>query len=207
MAEVPGVSGAGYTGSHMEKCPYRRITVSWYWTAFLQGSGMRYSMGQCVQGDLADTEHTERVFQEHRVSAVLHSAALSQVGESVQVPARCYRNNAVNTLDLLDAMGRNGIRNFNAAGADPAGAMGERHNPESHLIPLLLQAANGRREHIAVFGNGYPILDGACIRDHSMSRNFCTAHLLALEYLLRGGGSLSLNPGKAQASPYRPSAI
>ena len=75
------------------------------------------------------------------------------------------------------------LRYFNAAGADPDGGLGERHDPESHLIPLVLQAASGRKESIPVFGNDYDTPDGTCIRDYVHVQDLCDAHLLALDYL------------------------
>jgi UDP-glucose 4-epimerase len=87
------------------------------------------------------------------------------------------------------------LRYFNAAGADPEGELGERHDPESHLIPLVLQAASGRRDHIAVFGNDYPTPDGTCIRDYIHVWDLCSAHLLALEHLLSDGESDVFNLG------------
>lgn len=90
------------------------------------------------------------------------------------------------------------LRYFNAAGADPDGRLGERHDPESHLIPLVLQVASGRREAIAVFGDDYPTKDGTCIRDYIHICDLCSAHLLALEKLLNGPGSAVYNLGNGE---------
>jgi len=90
------------------------------------------------------------------------------------------------------------LRYFNAAGADPEGELGERHQPETHLIPLILQAASGRRAAISVFGADYDTADGTCIRDYIHVSDLCDAHLLALRHLLAGGGSLRLNLGNGQ---------
>lgn len=87
------------------------------------------------------------------------------------------------------------LRYFNAAGADPDGQLGERHDPETHLIPLILQAASGRRENIQVFGRDYETPDGTCIRDYIHILDLCSAHLLALEYLVNGGESDRFNLG------------
>lgn len=87
------------------------------------------------------------------------------------------------------------LRYFNAAGADPEGKLGERHDPETHLIPLILQAASGRRENIQVFGRDYDTPDGTCIRDYIHIVDLCSAHLSALEYLDRGGESDRFNLG------------
>lgn len=87
------------------------------------------------------------------------------------------------------------LRYFNAAGADPAGLLGECHEPETHLIPLVLQVAAGRRSAITVFGNDYDTPDGTCIRDYVHVADLATAHALALEYLLQGGASTVCNLG------------
>jgi UDP-glucose 4-epimerase len=91
-----------------------------------------------------------------------------------------------------------GLRYFNAAGADPQSRLGERHDPETHLIPLALQAASGRREHISVFGTDYDTPDGTCIRDYIHVNDLCQVHLLALQYLMDGGNSNRYNLGNGQ---------
>ena len=90
------------------------------------------------------------------------------------------------------------LRYFNAAGADPEGELGERHIPETHLIPLVLQAASGRRESITVFGADYDTPDGTCIRDYIHINDLCSAHLLSLEHLVAGGESKAYNMGNGQ---------
>ena len=87
------------------------------------------------------------------------------------------------------------LRYFNAAGADPEGQLGERHDPETHLIPLILQAASGRRENIHVFGRDYDTPDGTCIRDYIHIVDLCSAHLAALNHLDQGGQSNCFNLG------------
>lgn len=87
------------------------------------------------------------------------------------------------------------LRYFNAAGADPDGKLGERHDPETHLIPLVLQAASGRRKDIQVYGRDYETPDGTCIRDYIHITDLCTAHLAALQYLHAGGISDRFNLG------------
>ena len=87
------------------------------------------------------------------------------------------------------------LRYFNAAGADPEGHLGERHEPETHLIPLVLQAASGRRAHISVFGRDYDTPDGTCIRDYIHIQDLCSAHWLALQSLRTGCDSQAYNLG------------
>ena len=87
------------------------------------------------------------------------------------------------------------FRYFNAAGADPTGLLGEDHNPETHLIPLVLMAALGKRESISIFGTDYPTPDGTCIRDYIHVTDLADAHVLGLEYLLQGGDSAIFNLG------------
>jgi len=87
------------------------------------------------------------------------------------------------------------LRYFNAAGADPSGLLGERHEPETHLIPLVLQATSGRRNKISVFGRDYDTPDGTCIRDYIHIVDLCSAHLLALNLLRKTGVSRRYNLG------------
>lgn len=87
------------------------------------------------------------------------------------------------------------LRYFNAAGADPSGVIGERHDPETHLIPLVLQAAAGRRPDIAVFGNDYDTPDGTAVRDYIHVCDLAAAHVRALQRLLAGAESMTLNLG------------
>ncbi len=95
------------------------------------------------------------------------------------------------------------LRYFNAAGADPDGELGERHQPETHLIPLVLQAAAGRRSHITVFGDDYETPDGTCIRDYIHVDDLCQAHGLALQRLWAGGASAVYNLGNGNGFSVR----
>jgi UDP-glucose 4-epimerase len=191
-----------------------------------------------VEGDLRDGDLLKKVFRQNEIEAVIHLAAYSLVGESVQNPAKYYQNNVVAGLSLLDAMIEENVRKivfsstaavygepetqpitetaalaptnpygetklgfekalrwyekafdlkyaslryFNAAGA---GKMcGERHEPETHLIPLVLQAALGKIPHIEIFGEDYHTRDGTCIRDYIHVIDLARAHILALQIL------------------------
>lgn len=191
-----------------------------------------------VEGDLADGELLSRTFREHSTEAVIHMAADALVGESVERPARYYRNNLAAGLALADAMLEAGVsrlvfsstaavygeparqpvdeadptrptnpygetklayeralrwyeaayglrhvslRYFNAAGATKR--LGEHHDPETHLVPLVLQVAAGRRAHVEIHGADYPTKDGTCVRDFVHVSDLAQAHVLALSTL------------------------
>jgi UDP-glucose 4-epimerase len=95
------------------------------------------------------------------------------------------------------------FRYFNAAGANPQGLLGEDHDPETHLIPLVLQTALGKRESISIFGTDYPTPDGTCIRDYIHVNDLADAHVLGLEYLLNGGESEVFNLGNGNGFSVR----
>jgi UDP-glucose 4-epimerase len=87
------------------------------------------------------------------------------------------------------------LRYFNAAGADESGRIGESHDPESHLIPLVLKAVRGTKNGIAIYGDDYPTPDGTCIRDYIHVNDLADAHIRALKHLLAGGDSGAFNCG------------
>jgi UDP-glucose 4-epimerase len=95
------------------------------------------------------------------------------------------------------------FRYFNAAGADPTGLLGEDHTPETHLIPLVLFAALGKRESVSIFGTNYPTRDGTCIRDYIHVTDLAQAHVLGLEYLLQQGNSTAFNLGNGSGFSVR----
>ncbi len=95
------------------------------------------------------------------------------------------------------------LRYFNAAGADPEGEIGEHHDPETHLIPLILDAALGRRPQIDIFGTDYPTADGSAVRDYIHVTDLAAAHVLALGYLEQGGASIALNLATGQGHSVR----
>jgi UDP-glucose 4-epimerase len=95
------------------------------------------------------------------------------------------------------------LRYFNAAGADPDNELGECHEPETHLIPLVLQAASGRRAAITIHGDDYPTPDGTCLRDYIHVQDLCDAHLLALQALAGGGASARYNLGNGNGHSIR----
>src|SRR5438093_4993469 len=191
-----------------------------------------------VRADLVDSEALRGALAEHQIEAVIHMAADSLVGESVEQPAKYYRNNVVAGLNLLDAMRDCDVRKlvfsstaavygepekqpieeidptnptnpygetklaferalnwyenayglryaslryFNAAGA--SSQFGEWHDPETHLIPLVLHAARGTRADVQIFGDDYPTRDGTCVRDYIHVIDLAHAHVLALNIL------------------------
>lgn len=245
--------GAGYIGSHVlkalsKKGNYHVLTID----NLSSGHKEAVIYGDLAVVDLENEEAIKDIFKSFKPDAVIHFAAFIEVAESVVNPAKYYKNNTLNTLNLLQTMveykvdkfifsstaavygtpvetpipethpinpinpyGQSkafvekilqdfskaydfnyvSLRYFNAAGADPKGRIGESHNPETHLIPLILKTAKGERDSIKIFGTDYPTPDGTCIRDYIHVDDLAEAHILALEYLLNGGNSDVFNCG------------
>ena len=137
----------------------------------------------------------------HRINHFIFSSTAAIFGEPLRTPIdEDHPKNPINPCgrgkwmveqmlsDYEVAYGLKAVclRYFNAAGADPGGELGERHEPETHLIPLVLQAAAGRRPNITVFGTDYDTPDGTCVRDYIHVTDLCEAHLLALQRLWDG---------------------
>lgn len=144
------------------------------------------------------------------VKQFIFSSTAAVYGDPVEVPMteqhrklpiNPYGKSKLAVENVLEDYGRAyGLRSiafryFNAAGAHPDGSLGERHEPETHLIPLVLQVASGRREFIARFGSSFPTPDGSCIRDYIHVQDLCTAHLLALRKLGEGAQGTVYNLG------------
>ncbi|PYB77444.1 UDP-glucose 4-epimerase GalE [Rhizobium wuzhouense] len=102
---------------------------------------------------------------------------------------------ALRDFDLCDRMRSVMLRYFNAAGADAEGRIGEWHTPETHAVPLLIEAALGRRAGFSIFGDDYETRDGTCIRDYVHVTDLADAHVRAVEYLLNGGETVAINLG------------
>lgn len=247
------LGGAGYIGSHTvyALCEAGRevVVVDNLETGHAEAVHLD---AKFYKGDISDKPFLNDVFQKENIEAVIHFAAYSLVGESVENPLKYYENNLSKTRDMLEVMVANGVdkfvfsstaatygepervpilendrteptnpygetklamekmfkwtgnatglryvslRYFNACGAHVSGNIGEAHNPESHLIPLILQVPNGQREFISIFGNDYPTEDGTCIRDYIHVTDLAEAHILAVDYLLKGGQSDIFNLG------------
>ena len=146
----------------------------------------------------------------HGVDLIVFSSTAATYGEPEHIPIReddrtsptnCYGETKLAMENMMKWTGRAhglryaALRYFNACGAHASGAIGEAHDPETHLIPLILQVANGQREKIAVFGDDYPTRDGTCVRDYIHVCDLAKAHVLALDYLMRGGVSDVFNLG------------
>jgi len=207
------------------------------------------------EGKINDEPLLEKIFRTHRIDAVIHFAANSLVGESVENPLKYYENNVIGTYYLVKKMLEYGVkkivfsstaatygnpvrvpiqeddptiptnpygetklaiermlkwadnayglkyvslRYFNAAGADPEGRIGEDHDPETHLIPIVLQVALGKRDKVMIFGDDYPTEDGTCIRDYIHVMDLAEAHYLAVKKLRKTNTSGVYNLGNGK---------
>lgn len=244
--------GAGYIGSiAVERLIEAGKSVVVFDNLCLGHRAAVHPQATFVQGDLAIRSEIDAVFERHRVDAVMHFAAYSLVGESMQDPFKYLGDNVNNGLNLMHSMvdhhvkrfilsstanlfdlpehipireteaivpgspyGESkyvleralywlekthgvhyaALRYFNAAGASKA--RGEDHSPETHLIPLLLQAALGQRERVSIFGADYDTPDGTCIRDYVHVIDLAQAHILALQALDRGSRTYNLGSGQ-----------
>lgn len=245
------LGGAGYIGSHVVQAVAHRhkaIVVD----NLAKGHAAAVGDSVLITTDIRNKDAIKEILVCHQVEAVIHFAADSLVGESMNDPAKYYNNNVYGSLSLLEAMIECGVkkivfsstaavygepavwpitedlptcptnvygrtklviekmledfsqaygltyvalRYFNAAGAALDGSIGEDHDPESHLIPLVLATALGKRQAIDVFGTDYLTPDGTCVRDYIHVCDLADAHVLALKYLLGGGQSKIYNLG------------
>ena len=252
MVNILVTGGAGYIGSHackaLKAAGYTPVTYD----NLVTGWQDAVKFGPFERGDLADRVRLDEVFAKYQPAAVMHFAALSQVGEAMSQPGRYWANNAGGSLNLIEAAvaagclnfvfsstcatygehdnvvldedtpqqprnaygaskravedilrdfgaahGLNSVifRYFNVAGADPEAEVGEFHQPETHLIPLMLQAIKGERDALTVFGTDYGTPDGTCIRDYVHVCDLVDAHVLGLKWLEDGKGSRVFNLG------------
>ena len=252
MGNVLVTGGAGYIGSHACKALAKAGHVPVTFDNLETGWRDAVQFGPFAQGDLLERARLDAVFAEYQPEAVLHFAALSQVGEAMSQPGRYWRNNVLGSLNLMEASVAAGCKNFvfsstcatygdqdnvvldersaqhpvnaygaskraieeilrdfeaahglrhvifryfNVAGADPEGQVGEFHQPETHLIPLMLDAIDGRRDALTIHGTDYDTPDGTCIRDYVHVCDLVDAHLLGLQWLRDGKGSRVFNLG------------
>ncbi|ASM73871.1 UDP-glucose 4-epimerase [Pseudosulfitobacter pseudonitzschiae] len=244
--------GAGYIGAHACKALRKAGFVPVTYDNLVTGWQDAVKFGPFEKGDLLDRTRLDEVFAKYEPVAVMHFAALSQVGESMSQPGRYWRNNVGGSLNLIEAAvdaacmnfvfsstcatygdqdnvvldensdqypinaygaskraiedilrdfeAAHGLRHviyryFNVAGADPEGEVGEFHQPETHLIPLMLDAIDGKRDALTIFGTDYDTPDGTCIRDYVHVCDLVDAHVLGLKWLQDGKGSRVFNLG------------
>ncbi|MBW4706832.1 UDP-glucose 4-epimerase GalE [Roseobacter sp. YSTF-M11] len=252
MSNVLVTGGAGYIGSHACKALKAAGFTPVTYDNLITGWEQAVKFGPFERGDLLDRERLDQVFAQYEPVAVMHFAALSQVGESMQDPGAYWRNNVSGSLTLIEAAvaakclnfvfsstcatygdqdnvvldeqsaqhpinaygaskraiedilrdfepahGLHHVifRYFNVAGADPEGEVGEFHRPETHLIPVLLDAIDGKRDALTIHGTDYPTPDGTCIRDYVHVCDLVDAHVLGLKWLQDGKGSRVFNLG------------
>ena len=238
--------GAGYIGSHACKALKAAGYVPVTFDSLVTGWEQAVKFGPFERGELADRARLDEVFAKWQPVAVMHFAALSQVGEAMKEPGKYWRGNVGASLVLIEAAvaagcldfvfsstcatygdhdgvmldedtpqtplnsygaskraiedmlkdfgAAHGLRSvifryFNVAGADPEAEVGEFHQPETHLIPLMLDAIEGKRAALTVFGTDYPTPDGTCIRDYVHVMDLVDAHVLGLKWLEEGKGS------------------
>lgn len=146
----------------------------------------------------------------HHIDKIVFSSTAATYGEPERVPiletdhtdpTNCYGETKLSMEKMFkwtsQAHGLRfvSLRYFNACGAHVSGKIGEAHNPETHLIPLILQVPNGQREYISIFGDDYDTKDGTCIRDYIHVTDLAQAHILAMDYLLEGGENNIFNLG------------
>jgi UDP-glucose-4-epimerase GalE len=261
VARVLVTGGAGYVGAHAARALAAAGHEPVVFDNLVTGWREAVRWGPLVQGDLLDGESLDAAFAAHAPDAVMHFAALSNVGISVREPELYWRNNVAGSLALLEAMARHRVarivfsstaavygapqaaepltendaeapinaygrtklavehmlrdwtaaagggfvafRYFNAAGAEPEHGIGEHHDPETHLIPLALQAVAGRRERLVLHGTDYDTPDGTCVRDYVHVADLADAHLRGLEHLLANRESLVLNLGSGSGHSVR----
>lgn len=245
--------GAGYIGSHgVAELLDQGEEVVVLDNLQMGHQGAVMEKASFYEGDLRDEQKLDEVFSNHQIDEVIHFAADSLVGVSMEQPLDYYDNNVYGTLCLLKKMKQYGakrivfsstaatygepkevpitekaetkptnpygqtklameemmhwcreaygieyvaLRYFNVAGAHSKYDIGEDHQPETHLIPIILQVALGQREKIFVFGDDYPTEDGTCIRDYIHVEDLIQAHVKALNYLREGGASDVFNLG------------
>ena len=164
------------------------------------------------------TQNLLDVMVAHRVCNFIFSSTAAIFGEPIHIPmAEDHPKQPMNPYgrgkwmveqmledyDTAYGLRSTCLRYFNAAGADPDGELGERHDPETHLIPLALQVASGRRPSITVFGDDYATPDGTCIRDYIHVNDLGEAHWLALQRLWEGGSSTAYNLGNGHGFSVR----
>jgi UDP-glucose 4-epimerase len=188
----------------------KRFACAMHFGSFIQVGESVVDPAKYYRNNVANTLTLVEAMARHRVPRVIFSSSAAVYGEPERVPidethparpinpyglSKWVVEQILADFDRAYGLKSVSLRYFNAAGADPEGRIGERHEPETHLIPLVLQAASERRREVRIFGDDYDTPDGTCIRDFIHVVDLCEAHLLAFEYLLRGGATARFNLG------------
>ena len=162
------------------------------------------------QNNVVNTINLLHVLIKYQVNNFIFSSSAAVYGNPEKIPimerapirpinpygrAKAIVEEVLHDLSVASQLRSVSLWYFNAAGADSSARLGERHNPESHLIPLILKTAKGERDYVRIYGTDYPTLDGTCIRDYIHVEDLINAHILALEYLLDRGKSDIFNCG------------
>jgi UDP-glucose 4-epimerase len=188
----------------------RKIQAVMHFASFMQVSESVKRPDIYYNNNVANTIGLLNLMADNHVKNFIFSSSAAIFGEPeytpideghVKNPINPYGRSKLIVEDILkdyeNAFGLKSVclRYFNAAGADESGVIGERHSPETHLIPILLQVASGRRDRAFIFGTDYPTPDGTCIRDYVHVSDLCEAHMVALEYLNKNQKSRNFNLG------------
>lgn len=184
-----------------------------HFAAFSQvGESMKKPL-KYYDNNLSGTLSLIKAMVRNNVKYIVFSSTAATYGEPERVPilesdrtqpTNCYGETKLAIEKMMKWTGGAhdlhyvALRYFNACGAHPSGEIGEAHDPETHLIPLILQVPLGKREAISVFGDDYPTKDGTCIRDYIHVCDLSDAHILALDYLMKGGESDVFNLGNGE---------
>lgn len=184
--------------------------VVMHFASFIQVGESVEDPAKYYQNNVTNTLNLLNAMRSHGVKLFVFSSTAAIFGEPQYTPidekhpkqpinpygrSKLIIEQALADYDRAYGLKSVSLRYFNAAGAHPDALLGERHNPETHLIPLILQAASGRRSEITVFGRDYDTADGTCVRDYIHILDLAEAHWLALEYLIRGGETAAFNLG------------
>ncbi|NIF17792.1 UDP-glucose 4-epimerase GalE [Pantoea sp. Cy-639] len=190
-----------------------RFDAVFHFASFIQVGESVADPGKYYQNNVAATLSLLQAMRRAQVNHLVFSSSAAVYGDPLSVPideahpkapinpygrSKWIVEQMLGEFDQAYGLKSVSLRYFNAAGADPGGQLGECHEPETHLIPLILQAAAGRREAITVYGRDYDTPDGTCIRDYVHVSDLASAHAQAIDYLRAGGTSTAFNLGNGQ---------
>lgn len=190
-----------------------KIDAVMHFAAFIEVGESVIKPAMYYQNNVSNTQILLDAMVRHNVEYFIFSSTAAIFGEPEYTPideahtkapinpygrSKLMVEHILEDYDAAYGLKSTCLRYFNAAGADPDGELGERHNPESHLVPLILQAASGRREDIKIFGNDYATDDGTCVRDYVHINDLCEAHSLGLQHMQTTGKSARYNLGNGK---------